>query len=183
MNPSLNHPDTDADLALLFVAGALSPADASAFETRARSGDRAAAHALADARGAEEALFASTAPVKPSALTRMRVLNQFAASQVAPSVVSIAAESGWMDVAPGVSMRLLHQHPDGRNSALFRLKPGARVDGHIHEFDEECLLLEGDFEYDDGRRFGSGDYMHNTKGSQHLGGFSPSGCLCLITSM
>ena len=183
MNPPLNHSDTDAELALMFVAGALSTADASAFTARARSGDRAAAEALADARGAEEALFASITPITPPALTRMRVLNQFAASQVAPSVVSIAADSGWMDVAPGVSMRVLHQHQDGRNSALFRLKPGARVDGHVHDFDEECLLIEGDFEYDDGRRFGPGDYMHNAKGSQHLGGFSPNGCLCLITSM
>lgn len=52
-------------------------------------------------------------------------------------------EAGWVTVADGVEM--LELGSDGvLSSRFYRLQPGAKVPGHAHPHDEECLMLEGE---------------------------------------
>ena len=52
-------------------------------------------------------------------------------------------EAGWVTVIDGVER--LELWSDGvLSSRFYRLQPGAKVPGHAHPHDEECLMLEGE---------------------------------------
>jgi quercetin dioxygenase-like cupin family protein len=53
-----------------------------------------------------------------------------------------AGEGTWIEIAPGVRSKLLHD--DGAmRSFLLRLEPGARLPAHGHAAEEACVVLEG----------------------------------------
>lgn len=72
---------------------------------------------------------------------------------------------GWVERAPGVSIQLLQS--DGRLASYFcRVDAGAEMEGHLHEDDEECLMIEGDLFLGD-LLLRAGDYQLAPAGTRH----------------
>ena len=73
----------------------------------------------------------------------------------------------WMSVRPGLERKVLYRDPEtGAESYLFRMEPGASIEGHHHASAEECLVLEGDLTIGD-LRLNAGDYHMAARGSIH----------------
>jgi len=54
-----------------------------------------------------------------------------------------AAEGEWAPFSPKVSIKVLRRDVDTQ-SYLLRLEPGAVLLPHVHDHDEECMVLEGE---------------------------------------
>jgi anti-sigma factor ChrR (cupin superfamily) len=93
------------------------------------------------------------------------------------------AESGWEEVAPGLSVKLLATDAENhRVSMLVRLAPGTDYPPHGHAGIEELHLLDGELMIDD-RKLHPGDYSRAEAGSVDRRVWSETGCTCvLITS-
>ena len=73
----------------------------------------------------------------------------------------------WMPIRPGLERKLLYRDPaTGTESYLFRMEPGALIEGHHHARAEECLVLEGDLTIGD-LHLNAGDYHVAARGSIH----------------
>jgi quercetin dioxygenase-like cupin family protein len=73
----------------------------------------------------------------------------------------------WKPIRPGLERKLLYREPGtGTESYLFRMKPGALIEGHHHARAEECLVLEGDLTIGD-LRLNAGDYHVAERGTIH----------------
>ncbi len=91
-------------------------------------------------------------------------------------------EGEWHKLTDGIRIKLLRRDPQtGAETSLWRVDPGARVDGHAHEMDEECLVLEGDLQIG-GELLVAGDYLLGKQGVDHPAVSSPSGALLLLRS-
>lgn len=73
---------------------------------------------------------------------------------------------GWQTVAPGIERKLLWA-ADGAQSCLLRLAPGARVEGHLHRADEECVVLEGSVRIGSDLVLHAGDFHVGLRGTTH----------------
>lgn len=94
-----------------------------------------------------------------------RALDQEAS---ASSLHTVRLDEGeWMLIRAGLARKLLYRDPDtGTESYLFRMEPGASIEGHHHAHAEECLVLEGDLTIGD-LRLSAGDYHVAARGSIH----------------
>jgi len=96
---------------------------------------------------------------------------------VAPITVR-ADEGRWLDLLPGVRTKPLWK--DGAaQSMLIRMQPGARVPGHPHVIDEECLMLEGEMFLGDTLMRG-GDYRLAPAGTDDGDDVSDVGALFFV---
>src|SRR6516165_3011736 len=103
-------------------------------------------------------------------------------SQLPGSVTLRAAEAGWLPLSEGVSYRVLREQKYvGRQSLLIRMQPGATYRLHLHDSDEECLVIEGDLWFGD-LELRSGDFHVALKGTTHPISRTVSGCLLHISS-
>lgn len=94
-----------------------------------------------------------------------RALDQEAPASSFHTVRLDAGE--WMLIRPGLERKLLYRDPaTGTASYLFRMKPGASIEGHHHDKAEECLVLEGDLIIGD-LRLHAGDYHVAERGTMH----------------
>jgi anti-sigma factor ChrR (cupin superfamily) len=61
-------------------------------------------------------------------------------------LITVQADEGaWRWFAPGVTIKALYVDEVARTrSFLLRLEPGARLPPHMHQTDEECIVLEGE---------------------------------------
>lgn len=96
------------------------------------------------------------------------------------------ARSTYLDVAgmaweptrfPGIERKLLYQDPSGRQTALIRMAPGARLPRHRHVGLEQSFVLEGALADDDGACT-AGNYVWRQPGSVHAA-WAPDGCVLL----
>ena len=62
---------------------------------------------------------------------------------------------------------------------LMRMDPGAKTEPHDHPGFEEFLVLEGELIDDDGARFGAGDFVSFTPGTQHHS-WTETGCILAV---
>jgi quercetin dioxygenase-like cupin family protein len=93
--------------------------------------------------------------------------------------LTVRAQEGiWEDYAPGVKAKALWKDGE-RESLLLRLEPGARVAGHPHPCDEECLMLEGEAFFGD-TLLRPGEYQLAPAGSQHRDVTSDVGALLFV---
>ncbi|MHB8813401.1 MAG: cupin domain-containing protein [Steroidobacteraceae bacterium] len=92
-------------------------------------------------------------------------------------------EPQWVDVAPGISCKLLATDTErDRVSMLVRLAPGAAYPPHRHADVEELFLLYGELWIED-RKLYAGDYNRREPGTADSRVWSETGCTCiLITS-
>lgn len=155
---------------------------------------RRAGHAIAgDARlnrqvESLEAHFAaldSAAPAMelPSGLYEAIAAKIEAEGPGLPNTLTVRAdEGGWIELAPGVAWKVLHEDRDRRRrSSLIRIAPGATYAPHAHDDDEECLVMEGDLSFGE-LTLRSGDYHLAPKGVLHPAGFSRQGCLLFVSA-
>lgn len=101
------------------------------------------------------------------------------ADNARPIVVK-ADEGKWINFAPNVDMKILHD-ADGTRSWLARFGAGGCVPAHIQTGDEEAIVLTG-WCYLDDEKICAGDYHRIGKGARHGNILSPEGCLIFVRS-
>jgi quercetin dioxygenase-like cupin family protein len=85
---------------------------------------------------------------------RTRILGQSSAP-----LAGLRAENAgaFVTLCPGIAVKKLHQSGDVM-TALWRLERGAIIPEHGHRLDEQCLVLEGELEFQ-GKRMLRGDFL------------------------
>jgi anti-sigma factor ChrR (cupin superfamily) len=90
-----------------------------------------------------------------------------------------ADEGAWVEILPKVHARLLFT--DGTSqSYLMRLEPGAKNGPHAHADVEECLVLSGRIDYEDGTWLAAGDYQVALDTAVHTAVRSDAGALLFL---
>lgn len=127
-----------------------------------------------------DALVEAVRPQLPEAAALQRMRERvLAATSQSPDAVR-AADGEWKEFLRGVKLKVLHRDADaGVQTALWKLQPGARVPGHAHRIDEECLVLEGHIEMGD-VVYGPGDFVFFRRDTRHTGVHTRDGALLLI---
>ena len=136
-------------------------------------------------------LLQQQAPIQPEQQRvkriRDRLLNRVRVEKNHPdvsehplSLVTLRATEGeWIDVGPGVELKLLRSDADSR-SYLLRLHPGGRIPPHRHvDIDEECIVLEGEAAIGS-LRLTQGDYHLAPRGVPHDWLSSDTGALLFL---
>lgn len=90
----------------------------------------------------------------------------------------VAASDGWREVAPGAFIKALWHH-GASASMLFRLEPGARMPGHGHAVEEECMMLSGEAFFGD-ILLRAGEYQMAPHASSHGEAYSDVGALLYV---
>lgn len=111
---------------------------------------------------------------------RNRILDRARQSTPEGTTTWRAGDSPWITIAPMVEIRELFRDPQGRtHTSLMRMRPGGVVLPHLHEQEEEFIILEGDCQI--GPHFlGAGDAHVAAAGSWHDKVTTRSGVLVLI---
>ncbi len=129
------------------------------------------------AAGLAEALAPIAPPPERSAAVKRRLLGRVRGER--SQFVTVHAEEGkWMQIAPGVQLKVLHD--DGRTrSFLLRMAPGARLPAHGHAAEEACVVLEGSAQLGD-IEVRAGDFHLALPGSVHGELTSRTGALLFL---
>lgn len=208
---SLEHSIGDSqELAALYLAGAMTPSETSAFESHLAHGCARCDEELRGLGGVLDNLVGAPACIEPDPDIKRRLLARIDEPHRANSDASAAASSDqspqvWRRWAPdgggldhvirrgsdndweatginGIDVRRLFVDP-ARNqmTMLVRMAAGTAYPRHIHDGPEECLVLEGDLRVgDDVLR--KGDYQRMASGSRHPVQSTDGGCLLMIVS-
>lgn len=107
-------------------------------------------------------------PATPPAELWSRITRALDQQASAPLFHTVRLDDGeWMPIRPGIERKLLYRDPTtGTGSYLFRMQPGAMIEGHHHPGAEECLVLEGDLTIGE-LRLNAGDYHVAEEGTIH----------------
>lgn len=111
--------------------------------------------------------------------TLLKNIESSNADHAKPIVVK-ADEGKWINFAPNVDMKILHD-ADGTRSWLARFGSGGCVPAHIQSGDEEAIILSG-WCYLDDEKLSAGDYHRIGIGARHGNILSPEGCLIFVRS-
>ena len=128
----------------------------------------------------DAALAASVDPVPPPATARARIL---AAVRDIPhdSVTLRAGEGEWVPFrAPGVQVKTLCTDPvRNTTTVMLKMPPGARLDGHLHQGNEECYVVDGTVSLG-GVHIVAGDFHRAAAGTRHGKVSTQTGCTLLL---
>jgi quercetin dioxygenase-like cupin family protein len=186
-----------ADVAALYLAGALAPQEVEDVEAALRAGDAELVRAVRRLEPVAEALLHMMPPVPPATAAGALVERlRGAAGAAPPQVWRTWAESGPGDAlftlraadgaweATGVEgievRRLFVDRESNRMTAMFRMAAGTAYVPHRHEGCEECYVLEGDLHVGD-IVMRAGDYQRAPSGSLHGVQRTESGCVLLVS--
>lgn len=102
-------------------------------------------------------------------------------AETSDSFITVRDKEGpWIEIAPMIKKKVLYENPDtGIESYLLRAEAGASAPPHSHEFDEHCLVLEGDISFDQ-LCLKAGDYHFAPAGSEHGEARTDNGVLVFI---
>lgn len=128
------------------------------------------------------AALAGLAPARlPDAATVGRMRAAIIDRANASTVHATRRDGGdWLPLLPGVEVKTLRKDVEaGTQTTLWRVQPGARVPGHVHAREEECLIVEGSIVHD-GIEYVAGDFLFAYPGERHKVFESPRGALFLI---
>ncbi len=89
----------------------------------------------------------------------------------------VRTDTGFEDVAPGLSHIVLHEHGPER-VRMVRFAPGTQLDRHAHPGGEELFVIEGSYSDEDGH-YPAGTWLRSPVGSGHAPR-SDEGCLLWI---
>ena len=169
--------DLSEELAGEFVLGALEADERAAVERRMR--DEPGFCRAVDAWTRRLTPLADrVAPVTPPASAWAAIQQRIGGG--APSTSRRQSEGVWLEVAPGVKMKMLHVDPvTGERTGLMRMEPGSVCPEHDHRESEECFVVEGVVNIE-GRDYRPGDYVIAYAGSCHDVLRSASGGLLLL---
>lgn len=178
--------DNKAELAALYLAGALSDEERRAFEARLSSGCAESVEAVRQLEPVLLALASAQPPETPDPRIKAQLMNTIAASrpgddQAEAIVIQRAFDTTWEETSiPGVQRRILRiDRERGQVTLLMRMAAGASYPGHVHHGGEECLVLEGDLQVGD-QVLREGDYQYAPPGSHHAVQRSETGCVALL---
>lgn len=208
---SLEHSIGDSqELAALYVAGAMTPAETSAFETHLAHGCARCDEELRSLGGVLEDLVGVPGSIEPDPDVKRGLLARIeephrahSDASSAPStaqspqvwrrwssdaagldhVIRRAGDNDWEATGiDGINVRRLFVDP-ARNqmTMLVRMAAGTAYPRHIHDGPEECLVLEGDLRVGD-EHLRKGDYQRMAPGSRHPVQSTDGGCLLMIVS-
>jgi quercetin dioxygenase-like cupin family protein len=167
--------------AALYALGALPAGEAEQFRRRVEAGCALCQTMLADCRQAVDLLPLAAPEVEPPPSLRARLLERITgerrpAAAIGEGILVRADETAWVDApAPGVQYRLLQ----GKQTMLVRMAPDTWLPEHDHQFNEQCLVLEGSVR-SDGVTAYAGDYVFMPAGSHHAALYSETGATFLI---
>lgn len=193
-----------AELAALYVAGALSPAELAEYELHLAGGCSACLAELRSFEAVADDLYAATPAEAPPAAIRAAVLARVAGSPpsgtpapqspqiwrqwanddaASAMLVRRAADSVWEPVGiEGIEIRRLFVDRErDQATMLVRMAPGTAYPRHVHHGPEECFVLQGDLNVG-GEVLRAGDYQRAAPRSQHGVQSTTGGCLLLIIS-
>lgn len=198
---------TPAELAALYVAGALEEAERLDFERRLRAGEPACVEALREVAPALRALLGAAEAQEPPALARRVIEARLgmglpstagdpARAQTPPSDEHAHADGSdhgvtfvrrdqiqWRPTGlPGIRQCVLLADKKGnRRSVLYDIRPGTHLPDHAHAGIEEVMVLEGDLSVGD-VKLGPRDYFCAQPDARHGTLRSESGCIALVFS-
>jgi anti-sigma factor ChrR (cupin superfamily) len=170
--------------------GALSQHEARAFENHLAAGCEVCAAEENSFKSVVSALGLAAAEVEPPARVRAKFLTRLGQSaKRAPAKVDLdsfvtirAGEGEWHAASEGVLVKTLFvDQKTGAVTSLFKFNAGAHAPRHLHQANEQCLVVEGDFHLND-ESFGPGDYTCAMAGSVHESAYSVNGALLLIVA-
>jgi anti-sigma factor ChrR (cupin superfamily) len=181
--------------ASLYVLGALTSAEASAFEAEVRASDelRDLVRSLQRTTGLLAMASPAVAPprdLRDKVLRRIDSASTPAATQPPPTrgsellaglrFLTANDQGGWKQLpVPGAWIKLLSMERErGYAVLLGKLEPGVRYPAHLNVGPEDIYILSGDLHVS-GRRLGPGDFHHADAGSQHEVNYSVEGCTLL----
>ncbi|GEM_PF-276147 len=196
------------ELAELYAAGALTPAEAADFERRMRAGEPSFVAAYASVISAMEALLevepvAAPASIRNALQARLIEEEREAAelwddssaadaqklvadSVGAPSTgltITRATTGRWHRTGvTGVRFRQLHaSRKSNRRTIMLDMAPGSSLPDHEHAGDEEVFMISGDLTIA-GTTLGPGDYIRIAAGAEHGVPRTTNGCTCIVVS-
>jgi anti-sigma factor ChrR (cupin superfamily) len=176
--------------ASLYVLGALTPEEQSAFETQMRAQEELRELVLQLQR--TTGLVAKSVPqTPPPPQLKAIILERIAAASHLPlpspttaipglRFQAAASASGWKGLPlPGAFIKLLSFEPErGYAVLLGKIEAGVRYPAHVNAGPEDFYILSGDLVVGN-RRLVAGDFHHADKGSQHEVNYSEHGCTLL----
>lgn len=108
-----------------------------------------------------------------------RVANEHAG--IGPGYITVReSDDGWIEALPGGFIKILKEADEnGSLTYLARLNPGFEMPSHVHEFGEECIMLEGELYMGD-LHLKKGDYHYAEAGMKHGKHWTPTGALIYL---
>ncbi|MCA9653687.1 MAG: cupin domain-containing protein [Myxococcales bacterium] len=102
-------------------------------------------------------------------LDRMMAMFDLPEPEAQEHLHSIDDHEAWDDMLPGVRFRDFDGGPalGDAHGGLVRLQPGEAFPHHSHVGEERILILQGEVEDDEGRRYRAGDVLVSADGSSH----------------
>ncbi|MFN7927647.1 MAG: cupin domain-containing protein [Blastocatellia bacterium] len=183
---SNNHQEDFQARAALYALGALSPAEARAFEDELTIAADVARAEVAEFDAVVAQLGLSVEEATPSAQLRAHLLTRIAdetpTANPSHHVDVFRTEGAWQPLFPGGEAKVLFQEPtNGYITSLLKLEAGARIPNHHHHGNEQCMVMAGEFQMN-GKLYQQGDFTVALDGSEHLEIYSPTGGVLLIVS-
>ena len=127
-------------------------------------------------------LAMSLEPVQPPAAVKESIFAAIEQQKKDFHHVPAVTDSWRPHVIPGIVVKELSiDHDAQRAMFLMRIAPNTRVPLHAHDVNEECYVLEGDFEIR-GKRYVAGDFLRANKGSAHGPLVTHGGCVVLLST-
>jgi anti-sigma factor ChrR (cupin superfamily) len=190
-----------AELAALYLAGAMSDDERAAFEAHLVAGCAACDREMLALDSVFAALGEATDAVAPSATARIAALaraneslGELSPEQVAgvralaaevdkslPELMEASQEWRRLELDGIALQRLGHDRAAKRITALVRMAPGSSLPGHAHDEGEQCVVLHGELSIGD-RVLRAGDYRYWKPGEAQPRQTTALGCLLLVNS-
>lgn len=172
------------ELTALYAAGALSPQEREAFESRLAAGWPEAEALLAEHTHAIAALAEEVPAVPPGRDVKARLfakLDETNPPRSGPRFGFGESTPFRPTPYPGVQIQLLFadRHVN-RFAAILRMEPGSRLPSHVHDGAEECLVLKGEIIVGE-QRLKPGDYQRAEPGSTHVDQWTETGAEVFLT--
>ena len=123
---------------------------------------------------------AESEPLPPGSFEKILTRIDEAGMFLPGTATRRAVDAEWKQHSEGIVFRVLKiDEQRQRQTLLVKMQPGAILKAHSHQFEEECLVIEGDLRYGD-LVLRSGDYHHAMAGAHHADGITSTGCLLHI---
>ncbi len=190
-----------ADLAALYLAGAMTEDERAEFEAHMATGCTACDREMLALDSLFAVLGQATDVVAPSATARIaalaranEMLGELSPQQI-DGVRALAAEvekslpelweasRDWQTLPlEGVVLKRLGYHKAaGRITALVRMAPGSSLPAHAHTEGEQCVVLHGELSIGEGG-LQAGEYRYWKPGEAQPRQTTAKGCLLLVSS-
>lgn len=170
-----------AELAALYVTGAMTLEERRRFDEHLAAGCTACEEAIRRLDAVAQALGSSGGNAPPVTTGGAADSDRAGAAALQSIQIVRAGESDWHDTPyAGVTMRVLHvDHARGQYTALIRMMPGASCSELHHDDRSQCLVVEGELFVGD-HQLRPGDFVYTAQGALHNARAGKQGCLACV---